>query len=104
MVPVLIHSLPVFEDKSGGSDFDKEIEMITKGLKMERVTLDTGAEGFFIYRTDLDQNQKRPMLVYMHGGPFTSDNADIYSTERLMFLLQGYSFFSLNYRGSIGYG
>ena len=70
----------------------------------DTITLDNGAEGYFVRSRDLDPNKKHPMVVIIHGGPFSSSPRDMFSLLRAVLVLQGYTLLIVNYRGSIGYG
>ena len=68
------------------------------------ISLENGAEAMFYRPGDLDETKKHPMLVLLHGGPFSDAPFHAFSAEKARFLLQGYCLLIVNYRGSIGYG
>ena len=51
-----------------------------------------------------DKDEKQPMIVLIHGGPFSTSIFEAVVLFRQMLMLQGYSLLILNYRGSTGYG
>lgn len=56
-----------------------------------------------LYSTN-DPNQKRPLLVIVHGGGFLGGNADFFSTLALLYSEIGYVVASINYRLGVADG
>jgi dipeptidyl aminopeptidase/acylaminoacyl peptidase len=59
--------------------------------------------GLFYRPTDLDANERPPLLVSIHGGP-TGQSGVIWSPTFQYFLQRGWAVFAPNARGSSGYG
>lgn len=50
-----------------------------------------------------EQGQRRPLLLWIHGGPYGQDDYG-FDFERQLFAAQGYAVLQVNYRGSSGRG
>jgi len=68
------------------------------------ISLENGAEAYFLKPHGLDPNKRHPMLVMLHGGPFSSMPYHHFTIIRSLMLLKGYNLLLVSYRGSIGYG
>jgi len=97
----LIEKLDLEADKSEFGEFFSEG---VKSYKQDFIKLENGAEAYFQRRGDLDPEKKHPMIVLIHGGPFSSAPHSAFLIMRNFLLLQGYTLLVLNYRGSIGFG
>lgn len=85
----------------------EELKSKVDTIKKEFVTLENGAEGYFLRMhsdTPALSNGKLPMITLIHGGPFSSSPQDMFLTQRNFLLLQGYCLLVVNYRGTIGFG
>ena len=88
------------------------LEDMVSHIEREFIQLENGAEACFVRLSDEKlaqtparaQNGKYPMMVLIHGGPFSSAPQDAFSTQRSFLLLQGYCLLIVNYRGTIGFG
>jgi acylaminoacyl-peptidase len=52
----------------------------------------------------LEKDKLHPMVVILHGGPFSASPKHMFLTLRNYLMLQGYCLLVVNYRGSVGYG
>ena len=68
------------------------------------ITLENGAEAMFLRYGDLDPNKKHPMLLLIHGGPFSASPFQMFLPGRHLLMMQGFCLLIVNFRGSIGYG
>lgn len=59
--------------------------------------------GWIVYPPDFDPNQKYPLLLEIHGGPFLSYSPS-FAAELQLFASAGYVVFYANPRGSTSYG
>jgi len=59
--------------------------------------------GFLVEPTAFDKGQKYPLIVNIHGGPYTM-HADVFFHEAQYLAAHGYGVLLLNPRGSHGYG
>jgi len=62
-----------------------------------------GSDGLEIYGLFRSAGVKKPLLVYVHGGP-TSSSKEIFMDRYSHLVPKGYSIFMPNYRGSTGKG
>jgi len=51
-----------------------------------------------------DHTGKHPLIVILHGGPFSVSPTDAFSNASAFYLLQGYCLLEVNYTGSTSYG
>ncbi|CAI2385739.1 unnamed protein product [Moneuplotes crassus] len=90
---------------SGKNDF---FDSIMSNVKVDTLTTEEGAEGYFIRVVDEEKKifdqQKRPTILIVHGGPHGSFPFNAFLKEKLLWMALGYNLFSVNYRGSLGYG
>jgi len=70
----------------------------------ETISLENGAEAFFLRSGNLAGDKLHPMLVMLHGGPFGSSPKHFVSPLRNYLLMLGYTLLIVNFRGSTGYG
>lgn len=61
------------------------------------------AEGWIIYPPDFDPDQLYPMILEIHGGPFSS-YGPVFTGELQLMAARGYVVLYTNPRGSTGYG
>lgn len=59
--------------------------------------------GFLATPTDFDEKKKYPLIVDIHGGPYTM-HADVFFHEVQFLAAHGYAVLLINPRGSYGYG
>ena len=85
-------------------DFHRFYAEQVAAVKHDYVKLDNGAEALFLKPGNLDPNKKHPMLLVIHGGPFSSSPFHLFLAGRHTLLMQGFCLLIVNYRGSIGYG
>jgi len=64
---------------------------------------DLALQGWIITPPDFDPQQKYPLILEIHGGPFAS-YGDVFSTELQLMAAAGYVVLYMNPRGSAGYG
>ena len=57
-----------------------ELQKCIAGLKTDTIKLDNGADAFFLHPTHVEG--KRPMVVLLHGGPFSASPYHIYLLMR----------------------
>ena len=57
---------------SPADEFGQFYDAKVKGVKSDFVRLENGAEALFIRSGDLAIDKRHPMLVFIHGGPFSS--------------------------------
>lgn len=60
-------------------------------------------QGWIVTPPDFDPSQKYPMILEIHGGPFTS-YGEVYSAEIQAYAAEGYVVLYTNPRGSTSYG
>jgi len=89
---------------ASGDEFGQWYSDKVKGLRTDMVTLENGAEAMFYRPGDLDETKKHPMLLIIHGGPFSASPYHMFLAGRQTLLLQGFCLLIVNFRGSIGYG
>ena len=88
----------------------KYIHKTLENIKIDTVSTTEGAEGYFIRSFDPDgslglyENQKKPTILFIHGGPNAWTSKDIFEKQRILWILWGFNVFIVNYRGSAGYG
>jgi hypothetical protein len=58
----------------------QELKKCIVGIKTEIIKLENGADAIFQYPTHVDG--KRPMMVIVHGGPFSASPYHIYLPMR----------------------
>lgn len=83
------------------------LQKVISHIKVDTLTSEEGAEGYFIRvvdNGDIFENAKRPTILLMHGGPHGSFPMNVFLKEKILWLSLGYNIFSVNYRGSTGYG
>jgi dipeptidyl aminopeptidase/acylaminoacyl peptidase len=95
----------VYIIRSGLPFSDKDYKQI---VKPEIITYPTSdgqqAHGFmYVRKKSNNQNEKIPCIFLIHGGP-TGMHLDRFHYIPQYFASRGYAVFSVNYRGSIGYG
>ena len=73
-------------------------------MKQDLVKLENGAEALFVRSGSLDPQKKHPMLLLIHGGPFSASPLQMFLGGRQILMMQGFCLLIVNYRGSIGYG
>ncbi|CAF4231925.1 unnamed protein product, partial [Adineta steineri] len=82
---------------------------LPKGTKYRWTNKDDGTEieGILLYPPDQYQEKNLPLLVLMHGGPYSA-NLNVFHVGgldiALMMATEGWLVFQPNYRGSTGYG
>lgn len=59
--------------------------------------------GFLVYPTDYEVGKKYPLILNIHGGPYTMHAANFYHEAQYM-ASNGYAVLLINPRGSYGYG
>lgn len=57
---------------ANGDEFGQWYSDKVSGLSYDMVTLENGADAMFLRPGDLDASKKHPMLLIIHGGPFSS--------------------------------
>lgn len=91
--------------KKTPSDFDDKLEAflnIFEESEIKTIRIDSKAEGFLIAPKNRDK--KTPLLVELHGGPFSSYLNNQYTLSRNFYLKENFSLLFVNFRGSTGYG
>ena len=83
------------------TDVNTELDDL-KSYPWETVTW-KGTDGLEIYGIFRSAGEKKPLLVYVHGGP-TSSSKEIFLDRYSHLVAKGYSIFMPNYRGSTGKG
>lgn len=68
------------------------------------IKLENGAEATFMRYGDLDSDKKHPMLLLIHGGPFSASPYQMFLAGRQLLMMQGFCLLIVNFRGSIGFG
>jgi len=89
---------------SPGDEFGRFYHDHVKSIKQDYVLLENGAEALVLWSGSLAPDKKHPMLVIVHGGPFSCSPYQLFLPTRQTLLMQGYVLLILNFRGSIGYG
>ena len=56
-------------------------------LRYDMITLENGTEGMFVRPGDLDPSKKHPMLLIIHGGPFSASPFHMFLSGRQTLLL-----------------
>ena len=87
-----------------GDDFHRFYAEQVAAVQHDYVNLDNGAEALFMRPGNLDPSKKHPMLLVIHGGPFSASPYHLFLAGRHTLLMQGFCLLIVNYRGSIGYG
>lgn len=59
--------------------------------------------GYITYPTNTEEKTNLPMVVLVHGGPWSRDNWGYQPTVQWL-ATRGYAVFQINFRGSAGYG
>ena len=74
--------------------------------EVKNVWLDNGAHGAFVTpKQGAESSDKRPLIVALHGGPFSYYSMNkIFAFSHMYYLHCGYNILYINYRGSTGYG
>lgn len=85
-------------------EFSDYLSQEVAGYHNETIALENGAEAYFMRSANLDKDKKHPMVVIMHGGPFSASPRHMFLQLRNYLMLQGYCLLIVNYRGSVGYG
>jgi poly(3-hydroxybutyrate) depolymerase len=62
----------------------QELKKCIAGTKTEIIKLENGADAFFLYPTHVEG--KRPMVVLLHGGPFSASPYQMFLINRLFLL------------------
>jgi len=84
-------------------NFEMPLLDLLENVKKKDVRLENGAEAFLLWFENRTTS-KLPVIVLIHGGPFSTAGGDTFLLNRNFLLLQGFALLVLNYRGSIGYG
>lgn len=86
--------------------FRKEFRLPEQKLIRWRASDDTYIEGLLSYPLNYKEGRSYPLVVHAHGGPASSDQYGqfYWSTYIPLVSAQNYFYFSVNYRGSRGYG
>lgn len=69
------------------------------GIKSSVVQLENGSDAWLYY-----SSKNQPLIVFVHGGPFSASPYHALLNQQMFFLMSGYAVLIVNYRGSIGYG
>lgn len=100
-----VHSVPLLGGKSRavcaiGSSFPFEDISADFAVDVVRVPHAHDSEAIYTYKKD---DKKRPTLVIVHGGPHSTDTNGFIPAQ-MLYLLEGWNLFSINYGGSLGFG
>jgi acylaminoacyl-peptidase len=80
--------------------FGEKVGQATTNL----LRLENGAEALFVKPGGLDSAKRYPMVVLLHGGPFSGSYWSMYSKAKSMLLMQDFCLLIVSYRGTLGYG
>ena len=61
---------PIEQLKFNQSEIETEIAETIKTFKKDTISLENGAEAYFVRSTSLDSSKRHPMIAIIHGGPF----------------------------------
>jgi len=67
---------------SSGDEFGQFYHNQAQGIKQDTFTLENGAEAMFMRSGDLASDQKHPMLLIIHGGPFSASPYQMFLAGR----------------------
>ncbi|MFT7688965.1 MAG: dipeptidyl aminopeptidase/acylaminoacyl peptidase, partial [Candidatus Azotimanducaceae bacterium] len=87
-------------------NFKKEFRLPKQKLIRWQAADKIYVEGLLSYPLNYIEGRRYPMVVHAHGGPASSDQYGQFnwSTYIPLVTAEGYFYFSINYRGSRGYG
>ena len=73
--------------ESPGDEFGHFYSDSVRNVRQDFICLENGAEAMFLRPGDLDPSKKHPMLLIIHGGPFSSSPYQMFLPGRHMLLL-----------------
>ena len=72
---------------SPGDEFGQFYHDMVRGIKQDMLALENGAEAIFLRSGDLASDKKHPMLLIIHGGPFSYSLYQMFLASRQLLLI-----------------
>ena len=77
-----VHMLDKLEISTDDSDFAQFYSDSIQSVSQQIVRLENGAEAIFLKSGSLDTESLHPMLLFIHGGPFTASPYQTFMADR----------------------
>ena len=77
-----VHMLDKLEISTDDSDFAQFYSKSIQSVSQQIVRLENGAEAIFLKSDNLDVERLHPMLLFIHGGPFTASPYQTFLADR----------------------
>ena len=82
-----VNLLEQIDFESVGDEFGQFYSEKVRSTTYDMIKLDNGAEAMFIRSADLDPSKKHPMLLVIHGGPFSASPYQMFLGGRQLLMM-----------------
>lgn len=82
-----MHLLEELDLSSQTDEFSQFYANKVNNVRQDIVRLENGAEAMFLRSGDLASDKKHPMLLLIHGGPFSASPYQMFMAGRHMLLM-----------------
>lgn len=77
-----VNLLEEIDFESAGDEFGQFYAEKARNTTYDMIKLENGAEAMFLRSGDLDKTKKHPMLLVIHGGPFSASPYQMFLAGR----------------------